>query len=187
MPHLGKAEVLRILVQYGIPITTHVLHIIVHDLEKVFDMLMENLSDVTLPIIATEVKQFVNWAETLRFPSYTCYPRNKSDLVKILRHPRFIGDRIGLLGSTYSSENMFGHGETILINFQNFNAFAEQNAKRAKIVDEDNCIVAISAGCSILEKHGVLGVLKDPMLLPSCVIFTDAQYTGISATGCHVS
>ena len=191
MPHLSKTEVVRILAQYGLPMTTHVLHIIVHDLEKAFEMLKENLCDDDtvdiLPIIATEMRAFVNWAETIRFPSRICYPRNKSDLIKIIRHPIFIGNKIGLLGSTYSSENMFGHSDTILINFKNFNAFAEQNAKRAKIVDEDNCIVAISAGCNILEKHGVLGILKDPLLLPSCVIFTDAQYTGISATGCHVS
>ena len=75
MPHLSKTEVLRILVQYGLPITSRVLHIIVHDLDKVFETCIENLSDVTLPIIATEMKPFVNWAETLRFPSQICYPQ----------------------------------------------------------------------------------------------------------------
>ncbi|KAI6653820.1 hypothetical protein LOD99_3323 [Oopsacas minuta] len=185
MPTIDKSEIFGILRDYGISITTHIFHIIVQDMEKACIALANKFEDVTLPIIAKETSAFTNWSESQRFPSLICYPRNKHDLVKILKHPGFMGNKIGLLGSTYSSENMFGHSETILINFLHFNAFGEDEEKRAIIVDKKNCIVSISAGCSILEKHGALGILKDPMLLPSSVIFTDGQYTGISATGSH--
>ena len=163
------------------------LQIVVHDVEKVFSEVTKKSSEVSEPVIATDTTAFVNWSETQKFPSHICYPNTKDDIVSILNHPKYKGKKIGLLGSAYSWENLFGESETVLINFVRFNSLEENNKKRVKIVDLDKCIVSVSGGCTILEKHGVLGIERDPMLLPSCVVCTDAHYAGISSTGCHVS
>ena len=113
-----------------------------------------------------------------------CYPKTKDDLVSILNHPNYKGKKIGLLDSAYSWENLFGESETVLINFVHFNSMDGNNQKRVKLVDLEKGLVTISGGCTILQKHGELGIERG---LPSCVVCTDAHYAGISSTGCHVS
>ena len=135
-------------------------------------------------MIATDTRKFINWADTQKINSFYCSPRTKDDIKMILTHPVYEGKHIGLLGSTHSWDNLYGFDNCVLIDFALFNC---ENGKKVDIVNKADCIINIAAGCSTLQKHGLLGLGHDPMLLPSTVIYTDGQYTGISSTGCHVS
>ena len=128
----------------------------------------------------------MNWPGNVSFESYICSPRSKDDLVKILKDATFADQKIGFQGSTHSWPNFFGEQNSVSINFLFFNAFGK-NQERTKLVDKENGMVDVSAGCSILEKHCTFGLDKDLLLLPSCVIYTDGQYVSTSSTGCHVS
>ena len=157
------------------------------DFGKIFNEFVKWIANLLNPVIATDTKEFINWADTQTMKSFYCSPRTKDDIRMILTYPDFKGKHIGLLGSTHSWDNLYGVDDCVLLNFSLFNCFEGKDAKRVQIVNKDDCIISISAGCSILEKHGLLGIGDDPMLLTSCVIYTDGHYAGISATGCHVS
>ena len=184
----SKTEIAEFFKRFNLEVPEKEIEIVAIDLQKVFEELTKWLANLMNPVIAESSQVFINWSDTQKIEnSFLCSPRTKDDIRKILNHPEYKGKQIGLLGSTHTWDNFFGTDGAVLINFKLFNAFAGENEKKVRIVNKEQCIIDISAGCSILEKHGLLGLAEDPMLLPSCVIYTDGQYTGISATACHVS
>ncbi|KAI6653821.1 hypothetical protein LOD99_3324 [Oopsacas minuta] len=181
----GKSisEIVELFKEYFIEFPENELVIELDSFEKRFDIFIKWLAGIENPKIATEPSEFINWSETQKIKeSYICSPRNKAGIIEILNHPEYKGRHIGLLGSTHSWDNLYGNDGSVLLNFL---LFKGPNGKAIEKVNIDEGIINISAGCSILQKHGLLGISKDPILLPNCVIFTDGHYAGFTATGCH--
>ena len=189
MKGMKEKEALEFLDKHGISMVDMSISILEIELElkfKAFKKMVEKKLFEDYPVIAKKSSKFLNWPGNVSFEGYICSPRSKNDLVKILKDATFADQKIGFQGSTHSWPNFFGEPNSVSINFLFFNAFGT-NQERAKLVDKENGMVDVSAGCSILEKHCTFGLDKDPVFLPSCVIYTDGQYVGTSSTGCHVS
>ena len=188
MKGMNEKKAMNFLEKYSISIVDVKISIQDIDLKlkhNAFKKMKEKKLTEDYLVIPTKPSTFLNWPGNVKLDStYVCFPKTKGDLIDILKHDEFTS--IGFQGSTHSWPNFFGKSNSASINFLFFNAFGT-GQERAKLVDKENGIVVVSAGCSILEKHCTFGLDKDPVLLPSCVIYTDGHYVGTTSTGCHVS
>ena len=131
-----------------------------------------------------EIGNFKNWAQTLNFDVRYKYPTNEDELRHILeKSAKNVDEKIGIVGSGHSWENIFTPPNEILINMNYFYPFKPD--QKVQIQPEHR--LKIAAGCNIMKKHAELGWEKDDYVLPSNVIYTDVHYVGIVSGGCHVS
>ena len=130
-----------------------------------------------------EIGHFKNWAQTLNFNVRCKYPTNEDELRHFLEiSAKNVNEKIGIVGSGHSWENIFTPPNEILINMNHFYPF--KPGQKVQIQPEHR--LKIAAGCSIMKKHQELGWEKDDYVLPSNVILTDVHYVGIVSGG-HVS
>ena len=131
-----------------------------------------------------EIGHFKNWAHTLNFDVRYKYPTNEDELRRILeKSAKDVNEKLGIVGSGHSWENIFTSPNEILISMNYFYPF--EPGHKVQIQPEHRLKVA--AGCSIMKKHLELGWEKDDYVLPSSVIYTDVHYVGVVSGGCHVS